>query len=140
MINQCPNCNTNGQNIDNATIKCMIKVSLHRVEDVKHQFCANADCDVVYFAEDDSEIFHTADMRERVYQKEPDKADVLVCYCFFYTLNDIQTESRASENSAIVDDIKYGIKQGHCACDWRNPQGNCCLGNVINLVKAAQSV
>jgi hypothetical protein len=31
---------------------------------------------------------------------------------------------------AIVDDIKAGIKAGQCACDLRNPQGTCCLGNV----------
>jgi hypothetical protein len=134
----CPNCGTKGDAVGNATIKCLISVSLHRVKDIEHRFCDNAACDVVYFAEDGSEIFHTADLRERVYQKELHNADVLVCYCFFHTLGDIRANISAEGTSAIVDDIKHGIQAGHCACDWRNPQGTCCLGNVLQIVKAAK--
>lgn len=132
----CPQCNSKGKNIDNATIKSLISVSLHRVEDVKHFFCATPDCTVVYFAEDKSETFFTHDLRERVYQKEPDADDVWVCYCFFHSLGDIHASMTEDEQSVIVDDINDGIQRGHCACDWRNPQGNCCLGNVLTIVKA----
>ena len=133
----CPKCNTKGHNIDNATIKCVISVSLHRVKATRHYFCTNENCAVVYFAEDGSETFYTADLRERVYQKEPHTDDVLVCYCFFHTLDDIRADAKTNGKSAIVNDIKYGIQQGHCACDWRNPQGSCCLGNVLQIVKNA---
>ena len=34
---------------------------------------------------------------------------------------------------AIIDDISTGINAGQCACDLRNPQGSCCLGNVRGL-------
>jgi hypothetical protein len=134
--NLCPQCGTSGQSIDNATIKCLISVSLHRVEDVKHYFCPNAECSVVYFAEDGAQKFLTKDLRERVYQKEPNSDYVLVCYCFFHTLGDIRSSVTGDGQSAIIDDIKYGIQQGHCACDWRNPEGQCCLGNVIKIVKS----
>jgi hypothetical protein len=135
----CPKCGTKGDIVGNATIKCLISVSLHRVKDIEHRFCDNAACDVVYFAEDGTEIFHTSDLRERVYQKEPKNPDVLVCYCFFHRLNDIQTDARTNHKSIIVDAIKHGIQAGHCACDWRNPQGVCCLGNVTKIVKAAKN-
>jgi hypothetical protein len=36
---------------------------------------------------------------------------------------------------AIVDDINAGLNTGQCACDLRNPQGSCCLGNVRELIK-----
>ncbi len=132
----CPQCGSKGQSVDNATVKSLISVSLHRVEDVKHRFCAETDCPVVYFAEDNSETFYTQDLRERVYQKEPHSEDVLVCYCFFHTLGDVYSSVDKAGQSPIIDDINFGIQQGHCACDWRNPQGNCCLGNVIKIVKA----
>lgn len=135
----CPKCDHKGQAVDNATIKSLINVSLHRVNDVKHRFCADADCDIAYFAEDGSETFLTHELRERVYQKEPDAEDVLVCYCFYHTLGDIHASIDTEGKSVIVDDINEGIQQGQCACDWRNPQGNCCLGNVIKLVKAQKS-
>lgn len=131
----CPECGSQGQSIDNSTIKCLISVSLHRVQDVKHRFCAEADCSIIYFAEDGSETFDTNDLRERVYQKEPNTNDVLVCYCFLHTLGDIYANITDEGKSMIIDDINFGIKQGHCACDWRNPQGTCCLGNVVKIVK-----
>ncbi len=135
-VGSCPQCGSQGHSVDNATIKCLISVSLHRVEDVKHRFCSGANCSVVYLAEDGSEVFFTTDLRERVYQKEPDADDVLVCYCFFHTLGDIRLGISESGASEIVDDIKFGIQQGHCACDWRNPEGRCCLGNVVKIVKS----
>ncbi len=124
----CPDCGSRGLSVDNATIKCMISVSLHRVENVKHRFCADADCDPVYFAEDDSQRFLTGDLRERVYQKESDAEDVLVCDCFLHTLGAIHTGQRT-----VIEDVKDGIQQGHCACDWHNPQGTCCLGNILRI-------
>lgn len=132
----CPKCGSKGKTIDNATIKSLISVSLHRVEDIKHRFCADSDCSIVYFAEDGSEQFYTDDLRERVYQKESHEEDVLVCYCFFHTLGDIHASISDNGQNPIVDDINFGIQQGHCACDWRNPQGTCCLGNVIKIIKA----
>ncbi|MBZ0297042.1 MAG: hypothetical protein K8L99_31065 [Anaerolineae bacterium] len=134
--NICPQCGTPGHSVDNATIKCLISTSLHRVENVKHYFCPDAGCSVVYFAEDGSHLFLTEDLRERVYQKEPNSDDVLVCYCFLHTLGGIRSSITDDGQSSIIDDIKYGIQQGHCACDWRNPEGKCCLGNVVSIVKA----
>jgi hypothetical protein len=133
--NLCSQCRSKGTKIDNATIKSLISVSLHRVEDIKHFFCANPNCSVVYFAEDGSETFYSDELRERVYQKEPNANDVLVCYCFFHTLGDIHSSLIEHDSSWIVDDINEGIQRGHCACDWRNPQGTCCLGNVLKIVK-----
>ncbi len=132
----CPQCGYKGLSVDNATIKSLISVTLHRVADVEHRFCAVADCSVVYFAADDSEIFYKHELRERVYQKEPDAEDVFVCYCFFHTLGDIQKSVDKDGKSPIIEDIRQGIKRGHCACDWRNPEGQCCLGNVVRIVKA----
>jgi hypothetical protein len=47
---------------------------------------------------------------------------------------DICTASSAAR-MAIVDDISVGIDAEQCACDLRNPQGACCLGNVRGLIK-----
>ena len=40
-----------------------------------------------------------------------------------------------TDRAALIDDIDAGIQAGQCACDLRNPQGSCCLGNVRGLVK-----
>ncbi|MCA9902941.1 MAG: hypothetical protein KC547_03715 [Anaerolineae bacterium] len=135
----CPLCGAKGRLVDSTTMKSMLSVSLRRVRDVTYRFCATADCPVVYFSEDSTQTFLTTDVRERVYQKEPEADDVLICYCFQHTPGEIRQEFAASGETAVVDDIQTGIQAGQCACDWRNPQGNCCLGNVQQFIKQLRS-
>ena len=64
--------------------------------------------------------------------------DVLVCYCFKYSVADIRNATQGTRN-LIVDDINAGIQANQCACDLRNPQGSCCLGNVHRLIKQVEA-
>jgi hypothetical protein len=127
----CPVTKTRGKRVDTATVKCMLSVSLDAVRDTAYFFCREPDCDVIYFSDDGQQVFTKDDVRERVYQKEPENDEVLVCYCFRYQAGEIKNP--ANQNR-IIEAINDGIKAGQCACDWRNPQGDCCLGNVKRLV------
>lgn len=131
----CPVCGANGRQVDGATVKSMLSVSLRQVREVVYRFCVTPDCNVVYFSDDGAQTFTTNQVRERVFQKEPDAADVLICYCFQHTPDDIRQEFARLGQTTILDDINAGIRAGQCACDWRNPQGSCCLGNVRSLVR-----
>jgi hypothetical protein len=93
---------------------------------------------VVYFSADGSQHFAEADLRERVHQKAPAADDVFVCYCFRYTPNTIRAARRATGTSAVVDQITRNIQAGRCACEIRNPQGRCCLGNVRAVINAIE--
>src|SRR5207253_9763324 len=108
----------------------LLSVSLRAVlDEVTYLFCRTPDCQTVYFAPDGQQAFTVGQVRERVYQKEPDSADVQICYCFRYTAGDVRSAPPARQ-SMIIADINLGIQLGQCACDIRNPQGTCCLGNV----------
>lgn len=135
----CPICGAKGTRVDNATVKSLLSVSLRQVREVVYRFCASANCDVVYFSDDGTQTFTRKQVRERVFQKEPDAADVLICYCFQHTPDDIRQEFARLGQTMILEDIKAGIQAGQCACDWRNPQGSCCLGNVRLLVRNLQT-
>ena len=130
----CPACKQTGKHIDTATVKSQITVSLHRVSNSQYYFCTQPDCDVVYYDEDGA-VFVISEVREQIYQKQPDNDDVLMCYCFYHTLGAVKMDIQQHQGQRIVDDINNGIKTGKCACDWRNPQGSCCLGNVRKLMK-----
>jgi hypothetical protein len=121
----CPVTKTRGKRVDTATVKCLLSVSLAAVQDTPYFFCSEPDCDVVYFSGE--QMFTRDQVRERVYQKESDNPDVPVCYCFGYTVDDVLHQDN------VVEAINAGIRAGQCACDWRNPQGSCCLGNVKRL-------
>lgn len=131
----CPLSGTKGQSVDSATVKSLLALSLRQVQSTAYYFCPEPGCDVVYFSEDGQQVFRTHEIRERVYQKEPENSDVLVCYCFRYSLGDIQHEAQVNGAEDILAEINAGIQAGQCACDWRNPQGNCCLGNVRRIAR-----
>ena len=135
----CPICGNKGHSVDGATIKSMLAVSLRHVQDIPYRFCSNPDCDVVYYSDNGEQTFTTHQVRERVYQKEREANDVLICYCFQHTPGDIRQQFAQSNHQTIIDDINTGIQTGQCACDWRNPQGNCCLGNVRQYVKKLEA-
>jgi hypothetical protein len=134
LDDQCPQCHQTGKPVQGQTVKSMLAVSLRAVRDQNYLFCRTWDCPVVYFAADSMETFLVGDVRVRVYQKEPDSDDVPVCYCFGHTLGEIRAAADELA-TAIVEDINAGIQAGQCACDLRNPQGSCCLGNVRRLLR-----
>lgn len=133
-INACPECGKTGKPVQGQTVSAMLAVSLRVVQDTQYLFCRTRTCPVVYFSENDEQTFTVEQVRERVFQKEPEAQDVLICYCFRHTVGDLQAAS-LEERIAIVEDINTGINAGQCACDLRNPQGSCCLGNVRSMIK-----
>ncbi len=132
----CPECGHTGLPVQGQTVKALLAVTLRAVRDAEYLFCRTETCSVVYFSSDSRHSFTIGNVRERVYQKEPTAADVPICYCFRHTVGDLRTGS-AEARAAILDDINTGIEAGQCACDLRNPQGSCCLGNVRSLVRHA---
>ena len=133
-VNTCPECTKIGKPVQGQTVKAMLSVSLREVQDKQYLFCRTQTCPVVYFSADGEQTFTVEQVRERVYQKEPEAQDVPVCYCFHHTVGDLRAAS-PQKRTAIIEDINIGINAGQCACDLRNPQGSCCLGNVRSLIK-----
>ena len=134
----CPVCGTTGKTVDTQTVKTLLDVSLRNLASSAYRFCRTESCEVVYFG-DGGEIYAENDLRERVHQKHPDAADVFVCYCFRHTPGSIRQELLLNGASTVVAQVNAGIQAGQCACEIRNPQGSCCLGNVTAAVKRAQN-
>lgn len=133
-VNACPECGKFGKPVGGQTVKAMLSVSLRAVQNANYLFCRTQTCSVVYFSADGKQTFSVEQIRELVYQKEPEAKDVFVCYCFRHTVSDLLAAS-PDVHVAIIEDINAGINAKKCACDSRNPQGSCCLGNVRALIK-----
>jgi hypothetical protein len=130
----CPECRQNGKPVEGQTVKAVLSITLREMKAGDYRFCGTETCPVVYFSVLGHQVFTISEVRERVYQKEPQAEDVLVCYCFNHTLSEIRNAS-PGEQEIILADINTGIKSGQCACDLRNPQGSCCLGNLRKLMR-----
>lgn len=133
-VTACPACGDKGKPVQGQTVKALLSVTLRQVQNGEYLFCGTRTCPVVYFSADGKQTFTTEQVRERVYQKEPDTADAPICYCFQHTVGKLRDASPETRTQ-ILDDINTGIQADQCACDLRNPQGSCCLGNVRGLIK-----
>ena len=134
----CPECHRVGRNVERITLKALLRpAALERRSAAEHRFCATASCDVVYFGE--GEVFRRDDVLVAVFQKEPEGGRT-VCYCFGVTEDEIRREVEDSGRSASAARIKALVQVESCACEVRNPQGSCCLGNVTAVAKSPEAV
>lgn len=131
---KCPACGQPGHRVVLQTLKHQVKPEhLETVETGSFNFCRTATCDVVYFNERGI-VLTKADVRQRIGLKET-QDPVPLCYCFGFTEAMAGEEIRATGKCTIPQRITAEVKAGNCACEIRNPQGSCCLGNINAAVK-----
>jgi hypothetical protein len=128
----CPSCGERGRAVGLLTVQSQVALSLRELGQPPYWFCSTPGCTVVYFAAGAPPVTCNQ-LRERVFQKEPD-LDVLVCYCFRYSRGAV-LQADSIMRAAILADVVAGTQQGQCACEIRNPQGSCCLGNLHRLAR-----
>lgn len=134
----CPECGRTGRKVEGITLKALLRpTALPRLSAREHRFCTSPECAVVYFGE--GELFFREDVLVPVFQKEPE-GERTVCYCFAVSEGDIRSEVESSGRSKAADRIKALVQAERCACEVRNPQGSCCLGNVTAVAMAAEAV
>lgn len=131
----CPECGRTGRKVQRITVKALIRPeALARLSAPEHRFCATPSCPVVYFGR--GVVFRRDEILVPVFQKEP-AGDRTVCYCFAVTEREIRREVEASGRSTVGQRITDLVKADRCACEVKNPQGSCCLGNIASVATAA---
>jgi hypothetical protein len=123
--------------VERLTVKALLRPEgLARFSAPEHRFCATPGCPVVYFGRD--EAFVRDDVVVTVFQKEPEGART-VCYCFAVTEADIRREIVETGRSSAFERITALVNADRCACEVKNPQGRCCLGNVAEATKGIEA-
>jgi hypothetical protein len=134
----CAECGKQGHAVPGQTVKALLMVSLRTLISNTYWFCETAGCPIVYFAPDTSHYLTVLDVREVVYQKYPEESATPICYCFRHSVGDVR-DGQPEQLQRIIQDITSGIQADQCACDLRNPQGSCCLGNVRRYLRSKRS-
>lgn len=126
----CPACHEKGRAVKPVTIRTMAPDPQPTSEGWR--FCRSAACGVAYYHPRGNTVPVSA-LPVRVGQKEtaPDRP---VCYCFGYSAQDI-----ARDPHRVSEDIKERCRRGEDRCAETNPQGSCCLGNVLGIARAVQA-
>ena len=126
----CPECDNLLDPVDVKTVKHLLQYELARsLLPGTFWHCASPNCDVVYarFTEDTArdapdEVFRRDDIKECA-QPHATGADRLVCYCFGYTVGEIEDDADSGANSAPAA-IAAEVSAGNCACEVKNPAGH----------------
>jgi hypothetical protein len=134
----CPACGKPGRLVERITVKAMLRSeALMRLSAPAHRLCATPGCPVVYFGIDG--VFDRSEISVPVFQKEP-AGDRPVCYCFGVSeREDLRRELVETGRSTASDRIAALVKAERCACEVKNPQGSCCLGDMAMATKAAKT-
>lgn len=133
-ILNCPSCDEKGKHVQLITVKSHLLPKLINLVSEKkdYYFCYSAECDVVYFNEEEK-IFTKFDLKERVTQKFNDP-DVKTCFCFNVTKGEIVNELKTTGDCKVLNLIKAKMKDPGCFCEISNPQGSCCLANNSSYI------
>ncbi len=127
----CPRCETKGSSVDPITLKALLTPNgLRRGVPPGPRFCANPNCDVVYFDNAVPIVFRENELTVPVHAKHPEHDEVPACYCFEYTPRRIREEFERGGKNTVSKTITAEVKAGHCACEVKNPKGACCLGDI----------
>ena len=102
------------------------------------RFCPEPACELAYFNLGTGDRFLRGDVSVRIGQKETSTPRP-ICYCFDHSVEDIEAEVSATGTSKIPAEIREKCRQGLDRCDVTNPQGSCCLGDVLRVFQEAQA-
>ena len=131
----CPVSHTVSRKVQRRTLEHLLKPEkVGLIQDVQYYYCTEPTCEVVYFSNEKVKYFTTDDIAVKVFSKDQG-ADVNVCYCFDWTRGRIRQQIEETGKSTAAMEIAREIKAGRCECDIKNPKGECCLGEVNQVVK-----
>lgn len=131
----CPVTGRRSKQVDLLTVRSLVRELPLGMSPTAYYFCDDPACDVVYFpSNSQAPLFRRSDLWVRVGVKEKDD-HTPVCYCFGFTRNDILEELGATGRSTVAERITAEVKAGNCACEVKNPSGQCCLGNITRIAR-----
>jgi hypothetical protein len=128
----CPTCGLSCQSVKNKTLYHQVRFPENQtVLEDKYYFCPAKECPVGYFSSADH-IFPKLFLR--TYQEIRDDK---LCYCFDINSEHYLSVLNANNAEAIKSFVMQKTKSGDCACEVKNPSGQCCLAKFSTIQRSA---
>ena len=136
---ECPISKTLSRKVQRRTVEHLVKAeSVGSIQNVQYYYCTAPDCSVVYFPIENAPPITQSNINAKVFSKDGGE-DVNVCYCFEWKRGRIKDEIVRTGKSTASLQIAREVKAGTCACDVKNPKGECCLGDINTVAKQMPS-
>lgn len=100
------------------------------VPEYDYHFCENSDCDLVYYNEQDTSVFTTSELKNRVTIKD-DSPKTPLCYCFKVLKEQALEDIARTGTSDVFKTVQAKMKPGQsCFCEKSNPRGDTCVQDI----------
>ena len=118
----CPQCGTVCKSVEMRTLYHQVRFPENQgITPDTYYFCSAKECSIGYFSIAGNCV---PKLHLRTYQEiHEDK----LCYCFDIEADFYRSALRADNAASIKDFVIERTKSGECACELRNPSGQCCL-------------
>ena len=129
IVNQaCPQCGAACKSVELRTLYHQIRFPENQaMVSGTYYFCPAKACTTAYFSNSGSSI-----PKRHLITYQGIQDDKL-CYCFDIDADDYQTALNTNKAEAIKIFVIEKTKSGECACEIRNPSGQCCLSKFKQL-------
>ena len=124
----CPRCETTSKRVEMRTLYHHVRFPDNQaIISDNYYFCPSKDCATAYFSTSGNNI---AKQQLTTYQ---DIQDGKLCYCFDIDVTEYLLTITTNHSKAVKNFVIERTKLGECACEFRNPSGQCCLGKFKQL-------
>lgn len=124
----CPECGSTCKSVGIWTLYHQVRFPENQaliIDD--YYFCPAKACSVGYFSNAGNII-----PKQHLRSYQANQTDLL-CYCFDIGTEQYLSALKAQRAEPIKDFVMQRTKTGECACEIRNPSGQCCLANFKRL-------
>lgn len=124
----CPECSSTCKSVGMPTLYHQVRFPENQsiVTDC-YYFCPAKTCPIAYFSNADNTI---PKLHLRSYQSIHNDA---LCYCFDIDAEQYLSALKDQRAEPIKAFVMQRTQAGECACEIRNPSGQCCLANFKRL-------
>jgi Zinc binding domain len=124
----CPQCGTSCKNVEMRTLYHQVRFPENQgIISDSYYFCPSKDCATAYFSTIGKSI-----PKQHLTTHKNIQNDKL-CYCFDIDAAGYQAALSTNHSETIKNFVIQRTKSGECACEIRNPSGQCCLAKFKYL-------
>jgi Zinc binding domain len=126
----CPQCDTACKSVKMPTLYHQVRFPENQgIISGSYYFCPSKDCATAYFSAVGDSI-----PKQQLTTHQDIQNDKL-CYCFDIDAADYLNAQSTNHAEAIKIFVIQRTKSGECACELRNPSGQCCLAKFKYIEK-----
>lgn len=127
----CPECGASCKSVGMPTLYHQVRFPENQsIVTDSYYFCPAKTCRIAYFSNADNTI-----PKQHLRSHQAIQNDAL-CYCFDINAEQYLSALKDGRAEPIKAFVMQRTQARECACEIRNPSGQCCLANFKNLEKS----